>query len=75
MRVRRDGRQPQSQAQESTGPGHSVAQHMQQEQRIDVASGEHGHHWRLETSWDIQQRRDGGGARRFHDELRAFEAE
>ncbi len=68
-------RQPQPQLEVATGGGHAVADHPHQQERVDVAAGEHDHHRRLEPRRDVrvEQRRHPHRACRLDDTLRPFQ--
>ena len=51
------------------GGGEAVTDHLAQQQRVDVAPGQHGHGRRLEAVRVVEQRRDRGGAGRLDDLL------
>ena len=64
------GEQRTVQPQVAAGGGHAVLDHWQQQQRVDVAAGEHRDHRRREPPRRRQQRGDRRRAGRLDDQLR-----
>ena len=58
-----------AQVEVAAGGGHAVPDHLAEQQRVDVAAGEHRDGRRLEARRVVQQRRDRGRAGRLDDHL------